>query len=428
MADCQDCESSYHAVFNGRPNEAFTFVALSGYKKLKSSTSFEDWIKAITKILPSQQYQQSPNLDGSASMKKWKNISINSKTSYMAKATKTASSPSLKNPIDDGGYQADFLGSKFKIPFPELSDAHKQDLVKLPGGKSKIDYLHYSVVMCKSRRLAYFTAVNIDGTEWQNNPRVGVFQVDPRLDPTADQLGPKLYSAQKSDFDKGHLVRREDPEWGTPAISIQAGKNTFWFPNCTPQHKLLNRMIWAELESNILHTGADEQNLRINLFTGPVLSPTDGVFVTPVEGKDILIPNLFWKVVVWTKSDGKAYAVGFIQSQEKFLIDGGIIKKQLVANAKFLKKLTDEDIFEHLVFKDGKTYQVKIDQIEKLSGLTFNWPSVTRPFKAAAPKALSGTKIPKPKMKMKAMALRKGFVGVGFGNMLMNVKIKGLTL
>ncbi|HMH34138.1 MAG TPA: DNA/RNA non-specific endonuclease [Puia sp.] len=346
----------------------------------------------------------------------------------MAKATKTTASPTLKTPIDDGGYQADFLGSKFKIPFPELSDAHKQDLVKLPGGKSKIDYLHYSVVMCKSRRLAYFTAVNIDGTEWQNNPRIGVFQADPRLDATADQLGAKLYSATKSDFDKGHLVRREDPEWGTPAISKQAGKNTFWYPNCTPQHKDLNRMIWAELESNILHTGADEQNLRINLFTGPILSPNDGVFVTQVEGKDILIPNLFWKVVVWTRSDGKAYAVGFIQSQEKFLIAGGIIKKQFVANAKGLKALTDDDIFEHLVFKDGKTYQVKIDQIEKLSGLTFNWPAVTRPFKAAAPKALSGTKVPNPKKKMKELAKRKGFVGAGFGNMQLNVKIKGLTL
>ncbi len=235
------------------------------------------------------------------------------------KKTKTPSPPKLKNPIDDGGYKENFLGSKFKIPFPVLNEAHKKDLIKLKGGKSKIDYLHFSVVMCKSRRLAYFTAVNIDGTQWNKSKRFGGFQPDPRLK-ADEQLDSKLYNAKQSNFDQGHLVRREDPQWGSEALSKKAGQNTFWYPNCTPQHKLLNQKIWAQLEANILHKGADLQNLKINVFTGPVLAKTDGVFVTPVEGKDILIPNLFWKVVVWTKSDGKAYAVGFIQSQEKFLI------------------------------------------------------------------------------------------------------------
>ncbi len=72
MAACQDAEYSYDAIFNNRPNGAFTYVALSTFKKLKSTASFDDWYKAIKKVLPSPQYPQSPNLDGTPGMKKWK--------------------------------------------------------------------------------------------------------------------------------------------------------------------------------------------------------------------------------------------------------------------------------------------------------------------------------------------------------------------
>jgi len=319
-------------------------------------------------------------------------------------------------PSTDGGYKPAFLGQKFRIKFPVLNDDQKKDLLKFDGNKFRLDYIHYTSVMSKSRRLAFFTAVNIDGNTWQDNPRKGDWDEDPRIN-LADQLGRKLYSAKKSDFDRGHLVRREDPEWGQKNNSIKAGENTFWFPNCAPQHLKLNQKIWAELEANILHLGADEQNLKVNVFTGPVLADTDGTFVTKVEGKDVQIPNLFWKIVVWTKSNGKAFAVGFIMSQEKFLIDAGIIKKPMVINKKKLGKLADEDIFEHLEFKDGKTYQVKIDEIEKLTGLKFDWAGVVRPFKKVEPAPITGTTIP-PSAKKKAAE----------PGMKRNMRLKGLTL
>jgi endonuclease G, mitochondrial len=322
-----------------------------------------------------------------------------------------------KQPANDGGYKPTFLGQKFRIKFPELTDDQKTDLVKFDGNKFRLDYIHYTSILCKSRRLPFFTACNIDGNNWQDNPRKGDWADDPRIT-AADQLGQKLYNAKKSDFDRGHMVRREDPEWGTKAESIRAGINTFWFPNCSPQHLKLNQKIWAELEANILHLGADEQNLKVNVFSGPVLAETDGTFVTKVDGKDIQIPNLFWKVVVWTKSNGKAYAVGFLMSQEKFLIEGGIIKKPMVVNTKKLSKLKDEDIFEHLKFKDGKTYQVKLTEIENLTGLKFDWPEVLRPFKAKKPAPITGTTVP-PSAKKK-MAAEPG--------MKLNVRLKGLTL
>ncbi len=72
MAGCQDTEYSYDAYFQGRPNGAFTFVALRALSKLPAKATYMDWFKAIRRLLPSQQYPQSPNLYGSQSMKKWK--------------------------------------------------------------------------------------------------------------------------------------------------------------------------------------------------------------------------------------------------------------------------------------------------------------------------------------------------------------------
>ncbi len=72
ISGCQDTEYSYDAWFNGRPNGAFTFVALRELAKLAASAKYTDWFQAIRKGLPSQQYPQAPNLYGTSSMKKWK--------------------------------------------------------------------------------------------------------------------------------------------------------------------------------------------------------------------------------------------------------------------------------------------------------------------------------------------------------------------
>jgi len=71
LAGCQDTEYSYDAYFKGRPNGAFSFVALRALAKLPAKATYSDWFKAIRKALPSQQYPQSPNLYGSSSMKGW---------------------------------------------------------------------------------------------------------------------------------------------------------------------------------------------------------------------------------------------------------------------------------------------------------------------------------------------------------------------
>lgn len=72
LAGCQDTEYSYDAYFEGRPNGAFTYVALRMLASLPSKATYRDWYRAIRGVLPSQQYPQSPNLYGSSSMKDWR--------------------------------------------------------------------------------------------------------------------------------------------------------------------------------------------------------------------------------------------------------------------------------------------------------------------------------------------------------------------
>ena len=72
MAGCQDTEYSYDAYFEGRPNGAFTFVALRALGSLPAGATYAQWFAAIRESLPSQQYPQTPNLYGSRSMKQWK--------------------------------------------------------------------------------------------------------------------------------------------------------------------------------------------------------------------------------------------------------------------------------------------------------------------------------------------------------------------
>jgi metacaspase-1 len=72
MAGCQDTEYSFDAYFQGRPNGAFSFVALRALKSLKPKATYRQWFHAIRNSLPSQQYPQTPNLYGSKSMMEWK--------------------------------------------------------------------------------------------------------------------------------------------------------------------------------------------------------------------------------------------------------------------------------------------------------------------------------------------------------------------
>ena len=118
---------------------------------------------------------------------------------------------------DRPGYDPRFLGDgAAEAPLPALSDA----LVPLAAVNSMatgdpryvLPYHHFSVVLNKDRRLAFYTAVNIDGASGmrlRREPDRWFF--DPRV-PQDQQTGEAVY--EDNPLDRGHLVRRLDPAWG----------------------------------------------------------------------------------------------------------------------------------------------------------------------------------------------------------------------
>jgi endonuclease G len=78
-------------------------------------------------------------------------------------------------------------------------------------GSTEIKYTHYSVILNEQRRLAFVSAVNIDGATPKDVARGDRFRLDPRV-PAALQCGEWLYA--NNVLDRGHITRRNDAVWG----------------------------------------------------------------------------------------------------------------------------------------------------------------------------------------------------------------------
>ncbi|MEU4248045.1 DNA/RNA non-specific endonuclease [Amycolatopsis sp. NPDC026612] len=246
------------------------------------------------------------------------------------------------------GYDPAFLPGH-TVPLPGLSAA----LLPLAALNRQatdepryvLPYHHFSVVMHRERRLAMFTAVNIDGrTSRALRREADHWSLDPRVAVT-EQIGEEIY--RDNPLDRGHLVRRLDPAWGaTEAIAQLGNDDTFHFTNCSPQHKDFNqnKTTWAGLEDYIL-TNADNFDLKVSVVTGPVLAADDDQY------RRVQLPRQFWKVVAMVKAGGALSATAYLLSQEE-LIHG-------------LEAAVEFDYGAY------RTYQVPVRRIAELTGLSF---------------------------------------------------------
>ena len=98
------------------------------------------------------------------------------------------------------GFDEKFIDT-FTINLPKLKNKALED--SLEQGKA-FDYTHFSIVMNKARRLATYTAHNIDGEHLVHVPRSGKWQLDDRVG--AYRTGNEAYKSNP--WDRGHLVRR----------------------------------------------------------------------------------------------------------------------------------------------------------------------------------------------------------------------------
>jgi endonuclease G len=225
-----------------------------------------------------------------------------------------------------------------------------------------LKYQHFSTLHHAVRRVPVVSGINVPAdmryAQLGKGTRDDHWYRDKRIDKDV-QLNDAFYS--KSRFDKGHLSRREDAEWGT---SVDAAKRaadlTCSYANAVPQVPALNRARfgfhgkWGELEMKLLEQGVEGEtgkSARICVFNGPLFDSDDPVF------KGIQVALSFYKVVVWYDADGNVKTTCYKLTQEK-----------LVGQIEF-EVLRFDDVF--------KTSQVPIRLIQRITGLKFH-PSIVK--------------------------------------------------
>ncbi|MCP3380004.1 DNA/RNA non-specific endonuclease [Bradyrhizobium sp. CCGUVB4N] len=264
------------------------------------------------------------------------------------------------------GYSPQFVrGVTFPLPTPvgKLS----RQIAPLRAGEAnaeagELKYEHFSIKMNKVKKMALFTATNIDGNHFLNVDRnTGevtdgaegeTWFSDPRISASffIDQT---FYSGWSNLFDRGHLTRRMDPDWGNKEQAERANADTYHFTNCTPQHFRFNEStkFWQGAEQYVLENGAiaEESANRICVFQGPIFDDKIDLWAD-----DIQIPSSFYKVIAWKRRNG-VKSVGLVVDQRQLLSEqrhGGIPPKPPA-------------------FVDVSQWRVAISEIERRTSLDF---------------------------------------------------------
>lgn len=236
------------------------------------------------------------------------------------------------------GYDKDFLSKVIAMPTVTKTAL----AATMADGRRAIPYEHFSIVMHKQRRLAMFTACNIDATEKARRPDpsqsysrkalggladgdIEKWVPEARID-AAHQLPDAFFKNDRKSFDKGHIVRRDDVVWGKTYAQVRrANGDSYHVTNCSPQVAAFNQSKlggeWGRLENMILKQAKGE---RIVIFAGPVF---DDVKDRPFKGEDengdeliVQIPSQFWKIVVADGPQGLE-AYGFVLKQDLKSVD-----------------------------------------------------------------------------------------------------------
>ena len=110
-------------------------------------------------------------------------------------------------------------------------------------------------------------------------------------------------------FQKGHLIMRGDPAWGTAEEALAAEADTFFYTNAAPQLGYFNqgspedrpgakgKLRWRAVETYVLRNAVTTRQ-RICVFAGPVFDENDIDYRFGSK-----LPLRFWKVVVWAEGD-----------------------------------------------------------------------------------------------------------------------------
>ncbi|NKM76124.1 hypothetical protein GFL84_01945 [Rhizobium leguminosarum bv. viciae] len=221
---------------------------------------------------------------------------------------------------DKKGYDPVFVDGAHALPLPGL-DKWQGDVAPIlesarvaGADPSELKYTHFSVRVSQSRRMPLYSAVNIDGSHSdRDTERTDVWRFDPRID-RRFQIMREVYGNDRDGFfSRGHMTRREDPNWGDDPTTTEADADTFHVTNAAPQRQRFNAGIWLDLENYVL-SNTDRENMRVAVITGPIFSEDDPEYF------EVKVPIAFWKIVVFRNSGTQQLtSIAYKRSQATFL-------------------------------------------------------------------------------------------------------------
>lgn len=274
------------------------------------------------------------------------------------------------------GYNNFFLGENFVVGMPNYKEYDNDIAINKETTNYELDYIYYSVIQSKSRRVPIISASNIYRIKFEKVDRSGSFKKDDRIN-YDEQLTSKDYkqfnTIKAATIEKGHMTKREDVQWdinGDENEALDAARSTFFYPNAAPQHDSLNNGPWKYLENSVIIKGRVPEPAKVSVFTGPVLDKLDPEFkVRLQDGSVFKIPILFWKVIYYLKEDGNLYRAGFLMGQINPLRKDDLINEIGFRDFELVEKKSSLKPF--LEFKEDENYQVPVSMIEELTKLKF---------------------------------------------------------
>lgn len=309
---------------------------------------------------------------------------------------------------DRGGYEPGFIPG-FLVPLPKLAKvkyrpARNQEAEE-GDDPHELRYHHFSIVMNAERRLAFFTACNIDGSRIKavvredksiiSNPTLkdlgiesigaegaeatDAFRRDRRILPE-EQMAREFYEKQivagfpepqskeriARIFQKGHITLRGDPAWGSETEAAAAERDTFFYTNAAPQIGFFNqgsqlnrpgskgKLRWRAVETYVLRNAVTTRS-RICVFAGPIFNEEDD---KPYRF-DSKVPLQFWKIAVWAE-DNELRAIALIADQ------GALIQITPESMGEGSEAFTD-----NLELARVSEFLTTVEEIETLTGLDF---------------------------------------------------------
>ncbi len=251
------------------------------------------------------------------------------------------------------GYDRNFLG--FRAPLPTLDPALRDNAkVRRRDDEIELRYMHFTTVMNEARKLAYFSAGNMNRQARFQQNRIDGFRSDPRVR-RGVQATNRFYSSNP--LDRGHLWRRDAGAWGHSRREARAGNDdSYFWTNIAPQHFIFNQSgeasdrglkLWGNLE-NAIAGEAESERQKVSVFCGPIFSRFDPPHRT------LKIPKRYWKIVIYERDNGRPGAAGFVLSQSSLI------------------RTLPRERLEEFAFDDFSVFQEPINKISRLTKLDFD--------------------------------------------------------